>query len=404
MVLRRWHVCCKGRDMKPELAPARNMIRLSPHARLRADPEACLTLRYPDLGCDECVRICPTTALSLGESTLVLSDACTDCGRCAAQCPTGALSPFVLDGDLPTDAPGGIRVECAKVPRDLSGANALQVSCTGALSVSQWLRLVRSAGTSETTLVDRGWCEGCESGGQRHPAGRNIEEVNAILSEIGRPETQRIRVVDAPLPVTLRPRHVPDSGQARPIDRRGFLRRLAGDAAAAGHRFVAGESTAQPSLPNGRRRILPSARLATLASLRELTGIDTPLPARLSHVVTVTDACHGHQVCARSCPTTALRNIEDEALAGLSFNPALCIGCGLCEKQCPEQAIRIERASTHALMAKPHLLVAHRRQRCLDCGTQFVPGRDAHKEDDVCPACAKSRDLGRSLFADLFRT
>jgi ferredoxin len=389
--------------MKPELALATNTIRLSQHALLRADPDACLSIRYRDLDCEECVRVCPTDALSVGESAFALSDACTGCGRCTARCPTGALAPMIRDADLPDDAPQGLRVECSKVPTRFTDARTLRLPCTGTLSVSQWLRLVRIAGSAGIELIDRSWCEGCDSGGERCPAGRNINEANELLAEVGWPEARRIRITQAPLPEQLRPNEITDLEAERPVSRRGFLRRLAGEAAEAGSRLAIGNSTEPISLPNGRRRIVPSARLAVLAQLKGLAeDCETVLPSRLFRTVTVSDACQAHHVCARSCPTTALRAFADGEAAGLGFDPMLCIDCGLCARNCPEGAISMDPATDPASQAQARTLATHRRRTCLDCGSHYVPPRDT-PDTEVCPACAKSQELGRSLFADLFR-
>ena len=41
--------------------------------------------------CGGCVGVCPTNALTLNETMLVVSEACNDCGICIKFCPVGAL-------------------------------------------------------------------------------------------------------------------------------------------------------------------------------------------------------------------------------------------------------------------------------------------------------------------------
>jgi len=51
---------------------------------VKVDKQKCLY-------CGGCVGLCPANALTLMETSLVISDACINCGICIKFCPVGAL-------------------------------------------------------------------------------------------------------------------------------------------------------------------------------------------------------------------------------------------------------------------------------------------------------------------------
>lgn len=44
-------------------------------------------------GCESCVGVCPTEAISMDNGVAVVSeDDCIDCGACVGECPTEAIT------------------------------------------------------------------------------------------------------------------------------------------------------------------------------------------------------------------------------------------------------------------------------------------------------------------------
>jgi NAD-dependent dihydropyrimidine dehydrogenase PreA subunit len=43
-------------------------------------------------GCESCVEICPTEAISMVDGKAQVSDECVDCGQCVDECPVEAIT------------------------------------------------------------------------------------------------------------------------------------------------------------------------------------------------------------------------------------------------------------------------------------------------------------------------
>lgn len=120
------------------------------------------------------------------------------------------------------------------------------------------------------------------------------------------------------------------------------------------------------------------------------------LPAGSTPRIVVSEACRNHGACAAVCPTGALRAYCAEAVGGLEFRPATCIGCGVCAVVCPENALALHAAAAvEAAGVQVVVLSRHALRECARCDNTFVVSRD----EELCPACRK--DV--SLFANGFQ-
>ena len=349
--------------------------------RVRLAGSACLPRRTPLSACRACADTCPAGALTVtaGVGPELTGD-CTGCGACAVACPTEALSvdDFPNVDDPMDDLPPARSVECMRVPRALTSADAVRVPCMAGLADADMLTIARTAGPDGLTLMDRGWCSDCPARGdwQAAPVDDAQRRANYHLANSNTPPVAMIR---APLPedVALPVAH----GQElrRGNSRRQLLGMFGPEHGPTAPRPAESRNTADP-----RQRVTPKRRLRLLEE-RRLVAAPTPPPMpRLE----IDHSCCNTGICAALCPTKALtRTAADD---GLEFEPDLCISCGLCAAVCPQQAITV-----HAEGGTGGRLTNHRQATCRDCGRGFSPASD---DATHCEACEKSRGLGRAAF------
>ncbi|WP_081617226.1 4Fe-4S binding protein [Thioalkalivibrio sulfidiphilus] len=385
--------------------PVSRYARLSDHPGPWIDADACLSVRFPDTACRACQDRCPADVLRVDHEGVHLSEGCVRCGRCAAGCPTHALSLPGWRLDLPASAPPRLTLDCAKVPDSLGAPDALRVPCLGGIRPSRLLQWLQDHPTGHITLMDRGWCEDCEAGGCDHPAGEAAQRVNDWLGQMGVDGDRHVRVVRSPLPSHQRPAQIPDPNTRQSVSRRGFLRQLAGQVAVAVQGMDAHlEQTGPAPLRDGSARIHPAERVAVLTRLSAIAP-DRALPAELFTRVHIDQRrCHHDALCARACPTAALAEWQGGGDVGIQFDPARCIGCGECQRLCPQQAISLTPGDDEPLPIRPRILSRHGQRTCGHCHSAFVPREDLEDDETLplCPDCGKSQGLMRHEFNRLF--
>jgi ferredoxin len=357
----------------------------------------CLSAQFPYLSCQCCVDSCPAKVLHRTDHQLQLDAGCLNCGRCAAVCPTGALSLPGLNAALaPGTSDRTLYVDCWKVPRSESPADAVRVPCVGAVSVGQWLAL--AAGGRVVMALDRGWCERCSAGGSIHPAQASLTEARVLLSETGVSQEAMPRLMRRLLPAWRMPRAIPAARAERHINRRRFFAGLAGELAEAATAYRGASDSGPTPTPTratrpGQVRALErERRLAALALLARRRG--TRLSPRLFPQIEISARCCDHHVCASLCPTGALAVYEDGGVSGVRFDAFACMACGACERACPEQALRLLAEGHGAVPTAAVVLTRHERRECYDCGASF----SAVAEEPYCPSCRKSRGAFAMFF------
>ena len=114
---------------------------------------------------------------------------------------------------------------------------------------------------------------------------------------------------------------------------------------------------------------------------------------------TLAGHCNGCLACGRRCPTGALQAREDQYARGITFEPALCTDCRLCEVLCPVDAVETRPVRRPHEVAGPRTVLLMRRlQVCDHCGNTFVP---ADAAVTTCAVCNNERELDDEWMAML---
>lgn len=367
-------------------------------------PQQCLRLRSRFSNCERCAAACPAHVLRMTGDALELAGDCLRCGQCSAACPTGALRLEGFEPDLSrfatrSDSPH--HLDCWKVPALEAPQGTTRVPCLGGIAAHHLVQWHVALGFRPLVLLDRGWCAKCPAGGgANHPAEAALHSARSVLTELGVPKPSLPRVERRPLPFAQMATGIPEPLGEQRLGRREFFGGLARGAARTVMQVATRHQTATAKAPALREKLTATGRTRLLeAAVTVAARHARALPVSLFPALTVSDRCRNHQVCSAACPTGALRRYEtvDTKTAGVAFNAAACIGCGDCERACPEQALTLSPAGGSAAEDPPPL-TAWRLRECYDCGHEFADSGSGN----LCPPCRKTRDLTRASFTRLF--
>lgn len=327
---------------------------------IRFDASVCAHSRASQPGCDRCLNVCPTGAItSIGDTVRIDADICAGCGACAAVCPSGAASyddPAVgfLFSRLRTLA-GAYRVAGGKAPRvlfhdDDHGAEMIRLSARfgrglPADVIPVEVHNVESVGHAEMmAALGLGFADVAVLIGPKTDA--SVPEAQAALARamltgVGR-EGARIALI-------------------APNDPDGLEDALYGVA----HPAMAIDAI----LPLGGRREVTRLALHALAPA-DAGAVPLPAGAPYGAVVVNTDACTLCLACVSLCPVGALGDNPDRPQ--LRFQETACLQCGICEATCPENAITLTPQLNLANEALSHQ-VMHEEEpfECIECGKPF---------------------------------
>jgi ferredoxin len=378
-------------------------------------PQRCLNARFRAVGCTRCADACPVEgaiAIADGKPTLH-SEACVYCGLCLHHCPTGAYThPDTLSDKLiktvaalpagPVDliCPQHSSPECGPAPQ------AVQVKrCLAALSPAGLLEL---ATQGREIWMDDTYCTGCPLG-KVHPAlEQTVADANGWASLLDDVVPVRLRTRQSePVSPVDRPVHEADRP---PVSRRslfGSFKKTGQEQAAA--KEPAEMVTSGKSVPVSERlpQLLPYQRVKFLQILEQnslnpqVPAFTTPPTVTLPIVDVSVDRarCTACGLCARFCPSGALKYMSVDDQFALVFQPNLCLGqaCDICVLACPEQAVVTEPAAVSSALLAKKPLVAGDLMKCPKCGEPIAKGPVLPTTCFACRPQNKAADLFASF-------
>lgn len=323
---------------------------------IRFDATICAHSRASQTGCDRCLSVCPTGAITPdGDTVAIDPDICAGCGACAAVCPSGAASY----DDPPVSHLFARLRTLASTYRQAGGTGAPRVLFHDPETGAEMIRLsarfgrglpadvipvevpnVEGVGHAELlAALGVGFASAAVLPGPR--TNLSVPKREVALAEAILQDASRISILTA-----VEPDGLEDS--------------LFGTAAEA--------TSTDPILPVGGRREV--TRIAAAALNPSETPIALPDGAPYGAIAIDTDACTLCLACVSLCPVGALGDSPDAP--AVRFQEAACLQCGICASTCPETAISlVPQLDTSKAALEFRTLNEEEPFECIECGTPF---------------------------------
>ena len=332
---------------------------------IHARPDICVHSRSAKTGCNRCISVCPTGAISPnGDAVAIDPQICAGCGSCAAVCPTsaadfapapsafllerlrslltryadaGGKTPVLLVHDeahgepiLDTLARFGDGLPAAVIPFQAVGASALGI---------EFFAAALAYGATEVRLLTPA------KRGDLGSLAHQIGVMEAVLNGLGY-GSGRIGLIETDDPDVL--------SQA-----------LASIAARNG-------ATVARFIPVGDKRPLAKLAFAHLHANAPtpVAQIDLPQGAIFGTVALNVEGCTLCLACVAACPTGALSDDPEKPFLG--FTEDACVQCGLCQQTCPEKVITLQPRLDFTNAAKERReLKSEEPFACIRCAKPF---------------------------------
>ena len=319
------------------------------------EPLICAHSRAEQTGCDKCLSVCPTGAITpAGEHVEIDPMICAGCGSCAALCPSGAITYDAPAPDLMFR-----RIETLASAYRKAGGRAPRLLVHDTDHGAEMIRLAARFGRglpadviplSVSALAGFGHAEMLAA------LASGFTDVTLLLS----PKTERDALeVETPLA-----RAIGGDGRITILD-------IADPDQLSDALFdikAAPAHETDPILPMGSRRQV--ARLAAKSLNPAAETLPLPDGAPYGAVLVNTDACTLCLSCVSLCPSGALNDNPD--MPQLLFQEDACLQCGLCANICPEDAIAYEpRLNLTDVALTQTVLNEEEPFACVECGALF---------------------------------
>lgn len=319
------------------------------------EPLICAHSRAEQPGCDRCLSVCPTGAITPdGDHVSIDPMICAGCGSCSALCPSGAITY-----DAP--APGLMfrRIETLASAYRKVGGTAPRLLVHDATHGAEMIRLAARFGRglpADVIPLEVSALAGFGHAEILAALALGFTDVALLLS----PHTERDALN----------REIPLARAIGGADRIAVIDTADPDQLC----DILFEASTRPAkdtaaiLPLGSRRQV--ARLAAKALNPDVETVPLPDDAPYGAVLVDTDACTLCLSCVSLCPSGALNDNPD--MPQLRFQEDACLQCGLCANICPEDAITYEPRMNLTNEALTQVVLNEEEPfACVECGALF---------------------------------
>lgn len=349
----------------------------------------CLHSKDRFSSCEACFSICPDNAITSGKPPVLDTEKCRTCLACLTVCPVAAYSAD--DGiSILLDSAGQLEKEnleliCAKNKQpnlglDSSSIGICLLGCLAGIGTGTYLALAVLG--IEHVLIRTEECKTCEWSALLPEIEAQVHHAQNFLTTSGKSEV--LTCISALENGIERQFWTVDNP---PISRRDLFQRM----------FRQGQETIVNAIGNDKApsdQHLGGDRQRMLIAARQLPVSDVnanlPIGAPNFAFISVTEACTACGVCARGCPTGALKfyTSDDKSTYSLYFAARDCIACDLCMHVCVPSAINVNHAPTFAqVFGTTTMLQKGKLAKCEKCGALFAKRDDAK----LCTLCEYRR-------------
>lgn len=331
----------------------------------QVNSDLCAHSSSGNIGCTRCLDVCPADAISSYkgriESRIEIDPfLCQGVGSCTSACPTGAIEFRLPETRRQQDTLStwlvAYREAGGQVP-------VMRFITQDALDAERQAGVVTPGFLLDAPLEELGaaghdqWLTALANGAAEVRIHLHDEMPSRLSTFLADQLAQAHRLLEALGHDTARIRFIaPDDRDAR--DALPALMPL---------------TDAALSLPEPDKRLRLNRVLEHLAALGTPSGERHTMPSGAAYGAIEVDsaACTLCYACVSNCPTPALSAGGDTP--SLSFREADCVQCGLCEKACPEDAIRL----LPGFLASPerqtrHICHEEAPFECISCGKPFA--------------------------------
>ena len=328
---------------------------------IRFDEPLCAHSRASQKGCNRCLDICPTGAISPGKEAVVIDPlVCAGCGACAAVCPSGAAST-----DDPPVQHIFARIRTMAEAYRKAGGTAPRLLVHDAHG-AEMIRLAARYGRGlPADVIPMEVTALSAFGHAEQLAALAVGYVGVDI--LAGPRTER-EVIEAQIAMTDAIGAGTGSGTGRvrliePAEPDALSDMLYGTALDA--------LDVEPILPlGGRRDVTRLAATALAGGAAPEQPIALPEGAPYGAVVVDTDKCTLCLSCISLCPSGALGDNPDRP--EVNFREEACLQCGICYSTCPEQAITLApQLDLRPSALSDRQLHGEEPFCCIECGKPF---------------------------------
>jgi ferredoxin len=380
--------------------------------QLIVNADRCLNARFKKAGCHICVAACPTDAIQIEDRQVLLDpDACARCGACVWQCPTEVFDqPRAAHSKLieaiRSVGAGPIDLRCPQNVGDttaIAAATIVQYSqCLAALSPAH---LIELAAERHVWLNDEK-CVTCPLSKAQPSITRAVNDANRWRTAFDQPRQVHQQSTDGLRTAQPHTASIVDSANP-PADRRAFFGFLKKALAETGSAAISDQKrNGDQPVPVSQRlpQHFPRERQNLLAALGRL-GQPPDVSFNLPRVQIDAAQCTACGLCAKFCPTGAIRFQADSAHFDLSFIPAACVNCNICVMACPTQVVSLthDLEPSQFMRLTATLLVEGDLMPCAVCKKPMAARADRSPRCEVCRAVVDQQTLAADLFSSVHR-